>query len=124
MAFLPVESGRTEGMRELDVGGLENRYKVNPRPRYWVLKNQYTSRPVRREGKGDAVFVLVYVYGLDDIESTSTARFHAGSKSNIELNCIPILESHFYYIPEENHINGIQHGLSVRKACLPYLWTM
>lgn len=39
--LLPVEIEKSEIRREADIGGLQNQYMVNPRPKYSMPKNQY-----------------------------------------------------------------------------------
>lgn len=62
---------------------------------------------------------------LDDVESICTARFHVRSKSNMELDCFPILASYYYFVIRENEkVSGIRQRFLMRRPCIRYLSKM
>lgn len=53
---------------------------------------------------------------LDNLESFCTAGFEGTSKSNIELNCLPILVSFCCKIREGEDISGIRQEAVCKKV--------
>lgn len=45
---LQDEAEKRDGRKEANIGGLENQYMLITRPRYRMVRNQYSSCPVRR----------------------------------------------------------------------------